>query len=60
MKNGKLFKLLELTTDHSRTENFKMDIIKMSNIQYELGEGASGKVMLAMHKRTGKEVYKIH
>ena len=32
----------------------------MSNIQYELGEGASGKVMLAMHKRTGKEVYKIH
>ncbi|XP_023334616.1 serine/threonine-protein kinase PAK 2 isoform X2 [Eurytemora carolleeae] len=24
--------------------------------KYELGEGASGKVMLAMHKRTGKEV----
>ena len=60
MKNAKSFKILKFTTDHSRTENFKTDIIKMSNIQYELGEGASGKVMLAMHKRTGKEVYKIH
>ena len=46
--------------NHCITDNFLKNIIKMSIIQYELGEGASGKVMLAIHKRTGKEVNKIH
>ena len=46
--------------DNCITDNFSKVIFKMSIIQYELGEGASGKVMLAIHKRTGKEVNKIH